>query len=137
VLGCPDVFLVLRWCIARQGSTEEYDSYDKLFHNVWGSRLNCGKLLLFLGGKASMKFFIGSVKSKETGGGEPISESRMEYRRACILIFCAVQVARTREFDLIRWWRSKTCHFHYCARASMLVCFVFTASTELYKTGEN
>jgi hypothetical protein len=47
------VFFVLRWCIARQGSTEAYGGYDEFLHGFWGNQLNRGKLLLFLGRKAS------------------------------------------------------------------------------------
>jgi hypothetical protein len=54
VLCCLDVFFVLRWCIARQGSAEVYGGYDELFHGFWGNQLNRGKLLPFLSGKASI-----------------------------------------------------------------------------------
>jgi hypothetical protein len=53
ILSCLDVFFVLRWCIARQGSTEAYGGYDELLHGFWGNQLNRGKLLLFPGGKAN------------------------------------------------------------------------------------
>jgi hypothetical protein len=48
------VFFVLPWCIARQGSTETYCGYDEILHGFWANQLNRGKLLLFLGGKASI-----------------------------------------------------------------------------------
>jgi hypothetical protein len=49
------VFFVLRWRIARQGSTEAHGRYDEIFHCLkGGNQLNRGKLLLFLGGKASI-----------------------------------------------------------------------------------
>jgi hypothetical protein len=36
VLSCPEVFFVLRGCIARQGSTDAYGGYDKLLHGFLG-----------------------------------------------------------------------------------------------------
>jgi hypothetical protein len=53
-LSCLDVFFVVRWCIDRQGSTDGYGGYDELLHGFLGNQLNRGKLLLFLGGKASI-----------------------------------------------------------------------------------
>jgi len=44
------VFFVLRWRIARQGSTEAYGGYDELLHGFRGHQPNRGKLLLVLGG---------------------------------------------------------------------------------------
>jgi hypothetical protein len=35
VLSCLDVFFVLRWRIARQGSTEAYGGYNELFHGFY------------------------------------------------------------------------------------------------------
>jgi hypothetical protein len=54
VLSWLDVFFILRGRIARQGSTEAYGGYYELLHSFWGNQLNRGKLLLFLGGKASI-----------------------------------------------------------------------------------
>jgi hypothetical protein len=48
------VFFVFRRRIARQGSTEACGGYDELFTASGGNQLNRGKLLLFLGGKASI-----------------------------------------------------------------------------------
>ena len=58
------MFFVLRWCIARQGSTDVYGGYDELFYNVWGNQLNRGKLLLFLGDKASIFISAGVVRTR-------------------------------------------------------------------------
>jgi hypothetical protein len=52
------VFFVLRWCIAHQGRTEAYGGYDELLHGFWGNQLNRSKLLLFLGGKASISILL-------------------------------------------------------------------------------
>jgi len=54
------VFFVLRWRIARQGSTEAYGGYDELLHGFRGHQPNRGKLLLVLGGKASIHFLLAS-----------------------------------------------------------------------------
>jgi hypothetical protein len=58
VLSCLDVFFVLRVYIARQGGAEAYGGYDELLHGFWGNQLNRGKLLPFLGGKASILFLL-------------------------------------------------------------------------------
>jgi hypothetical protein len=56
VLGCLEVFFVLCGCIARQGNTDAYRAYDEFLHGFWGNQLNCGKLMPFLEGKASILF---------------------------------------------------------------------------------
>jgi hypothetical protein len=56
VLSCLEVFFVLCGCIARQGNTDAYGAYDKFLHGFWGNQLNCGKLMPFLEGKASILF---------------------------------------------------------------------------------
>ena len=37
VLGGLDVFFVLPWCVARQGSAEAYGGYDKILHGFCGA----------------------------------------------------------------------------------------------------